>query len=334
MGSKKIKKKTKPNLNAHKIIVKFQGRVGFGLHSNTNELLYALSEMSQAVYGCVLVLDFMDVEFFYPSGLNSIVTLGSYLIKTKSCFINHLTPRNDAVNAFLIQSGFDENTTHKHKAQQDSFTFGLRNVAWANPNEISGMIDVIEQEVPLTLQAKNRVFENIAELINNVRDHAESPINCFIIGQAYPRVQRIRYCVGDAGIGIKTHLTKKYPELKARPTWEVIKHSTEYGITGSANDQNSGLGLYELKTLVRACGGSFCILSEDGFYEETVDPTVVPSSINEIRQDLDFYFHGTVIDIILSHPSQTITYSRTSKAEIPENKQLITNLPKNIDGHN
>jgi hypothetical protein len=310
MPSHKIKRQKKRNPFAPIVTVKFCGRVGFGLHADTVHLLNCIRKMYEVTYKGNLELDFTDVDFIYPSAINVIVIAGQYLINKNNCFIRNMYPKNEEVKGFLIESGFADvvGVSSQKTSKNNDQTFKIAQFNWANNDEIDRLISVIETELCISLDAKNRVHENFAELINNVSDHSQSQFGCYVIGQAFPQTGRIRYCIGDAGIGIKTHLSKKYPEYNSWLSCDVIAKATEYGVTGSTNNMNSGIGLAEMKELVHICGGSFMILSEDGLYEEIITENDAGQEKLVINKTtLDFSFQGTFVDIILqSDPTKKI----------------------------
>lgn len=273
-----------------------------------------------------LFLDFSDVEFFYPAGINILTLIGYYLMSKKSFKIRQNLPTKKEVNDFLSISGFKhfvglKNNKDVKKTNSPNETYKIRRFDWVNDNEIDNLIKMIETELKMSLNVKSRIFENIAELIMNVVQHSSSPFDCFVIGQAYPRSHNIRYCIGDAGIGIKNHLSNNYPDLAKKNSCEAIKLSLQDGVTGNKSGENIGAGLYDLTNLVKLCGGSFIILSGDGFYEEIVkyDNNKMKTEINEKK--LNFIFQGTFIDIRLESKPNLKVFQKGEK--IPKKYRLI-----------
>lgn len=74
--------------------------------------------------------------------------------------------------------------------------------------------------------------------------------------------------------------------------------------------------------MVHLCGGSFLILSGDGIYEEKIDYKNgdIPD-IEKKKIQLDFYFQGTFVDIILNSKPGMKIFSKNEK--IPDDFTLI-----------
>lgn len=274
--------------------------------------------MNEVPYGGIIIIDFSNVDFLYPSGLNTIVCTGINLLD-KNRFIKQIDPKNREVSDFLDYSGFRDIVgigMRNSKIQQPDTTYKIHSFDTVDDNEISKLVDVIEKELNMSLSVKNRIHENIAELIMNTVHHSESKSICYVIGQAYPTSNHIRYCIADAGIGIKEHLSRNNQDISQKPTSEVIELATEYGVTGNPKE-NSGIGLNDLKELVYACGGSFRILSEDGFYEEEIESDGKRKTNMKM---LDFNIHGTFIDVLLNNNPE---YKIYLKDEIPNEFNLL-----------
>jgi hypothetical protein len=157
MSRYKIKKKKVPNLYAPKKEIKLNGRIGFGLHANTEHLLNILKEMNDVQYGGIIIIDFSDVDFLYPSGLNTIVCTGINLIVAKNQFIKQRDPKNRDVSDFLDYSGFRDIVgigMRDSKIEQPDTTYKIHPFDNVDDNEISKLIDVIENELNMSLSVK------------------------------------------------------------------------------------------------------------------------------------------------------------------------------------
>lgn len=311
--------------------IKFKGRIGFGINGNTQELLSCLKQMCTFGYSGRIILDFSEVVFFYPSSLNIIVVAGLYFIKNHRCIIEQKEPVSPDANNFLKHSGFCDAvnlSAFKIKDGQkqifdEQTTYKIRNLIRPDGSETQKLLDIIETQLKMTLTIRTQIDDNLLELLENVRQHSKSNIGAYIIGQAYPQSHRIRYCIGDAGIGIREHLSYNYPDLLKKNSCEAIKLALQDGVTGTKGLQNAGQGLFLLRELVKLVGGYYAILSGDGLYEEYIEYKDDPKKpiIKENSIPLDFTFHGTFIDIILNAPAECKLFSEKDK--IPDEFRLI-----------
>jgi len=306
------------------INIKLLGRFGFGLHANTDHVLQCAEDILKAKEKDEIYLDFSDVEFLYPSGLNILIVLGKYLANTRNCRILQNEPKDPEVKNFLLESGFSHEvgvkleTNGRVPPHDESYIYKIRNFTDIDDYEIERLIDVIEKELKLSDYVRQNLHENLAELILNVNQHSQSPEGCYIIGQGYENTHRIRFCIGDMGIGIRQHLGNKYTDLLTKDSTEAIEMALQEGITGTLHNQNAGVGLSYFRRFVEVCNGSFIIISDNGFYmEEKIKGT----KTKPVKKSLNFKFPGTLIDVtILSQRGMKLFH----KSEpIPKEYRLI-----------
>jgi anti-sigma regulatory factor (Ser/Thr protein kinase) len=102
------------------------------------------------------------------------------------------------------------------------------------------------------------------ELMNNVADHAYSTVGGFAMAQFYPTQKRIQFVIADAGIGFLSNIRQKDERVDSE--CEAIKRALEKGFTASrertyGGERNAGFGLYAMKEILDAVGGTFVIAS-------------------------------------------------------------------------
>jgi len=282
--------------------VKLSGRFGLGLHADSNNVLECAKEMLNINENEGIFIDFSKADFLYPSGINILLIIGKHLQITKRCKIRQNFPENPEVKNFLVESGFSEEAKVKIPVDKSipphngKYIYKIRQFGWPDDYHVEELIKVIEEELALSDKVRLDAHENLTELILNVQQHSRSPIHCFIIGQGYTKTNRVRFCIGDAGISIKNHLGAKYSELLNKDAVESIEKALIEGITGAPGNQNSGVGLSYFRKFVHTCGGSFTILSNNGLYSE--EAGILKPSIK--KRTLDFEFPGTLIDFTIS----------------------------------
>jgi hypothetical protein len=110
-------------------------------------------------------------------------------------------------------------------------------------------------------------FEAINELISNSVEHSSFDCN----GEGYFLLQRyvdsegnvnVLMSVGDYGMGIRTHLIRKYPELSSLAELEILLQAIS-GKSGRIRDAG-GRGLKSICALTKEYGGYFFIRSNYG----------------------------------------------------------------------
>jgi len=302
--------------------VKLTGRFGLGFNANFEIVLECAKTMLTAKEEEEVFLDFSDVKFLYPSGINVLVAIGRYLQYQRKCSISQNFPKDKEVCNFLDESGFSKEVgvsvpmDSNIPAHNVEYIYKMRQFTWLNNFEVEKLLDVIEKELQMSPAVRRDVHESLTELILNVKQHSNSPFDCYIIGQGYPTTHRIRFCIADGGIGIKKHLGRKYEDLLNKNSTEAIEKALIEGITGTVGNENSGLGLTYFKDFVIFCGGSFTILSGDGLYYEETDIFKQPK-----KYSLNFEFPGTLIDFTINSKPNIKLFRKTE--EVPKEYRLI-----------
>jgi len=109
---------------------------------------------------------------------------------------------------------------------------------------------------------------SISELINNVYDHAESPIDAYIFCQFYPKKNQIIVSVSDLGIGIPGSVNRYLIKNNKLPISDIecIKRALEPNKSVHSKSHNKGLGLDNLLTFIKSTNGYIRIISNQAFY--------------------------------------------------------------------
>lgn len=113
----------------------------------------------------------------------------------------------------------------------------------------------------LPLDDLTTIQEAVFELMQNVKDHAESDI-LYVSGQYYPNKHKIELSFADAGVTIPKKFLQKYESSKSDDL--LIKWATEEG-NSTKNISSSGLGLYDIKESLNGIG-KLTIVSNYGYY--------------------------------------------------------------------
>ena len=102
--------------------------------------------------------------------------------------------------------------------------------------------------------------------------HAESPIDCFVAGQSYPKTGKVEVAVLDLGQTIRVHLSKNPLHSRVRSDEEAILLAVQDGVTGTPPGQqnrrgfaNSGAGLAFVREFCEGGSGELTVLSGDSW---------------------------------------------------------------------
>ena len=134
---------------------------------------------------------------------------------------------------------------------------------------------------------------SLAELFNNINDHAGSKVSGYCISQFYPRNDTLKIAVCDFGKGIP-NVVNDFLATVGRPQVsdeQAIEMAFEKAFSSKSTPQNRGFGLDTIKDIVLYCGSTMRVYSNKGAYKLSATETnVFPLKSN---------FEGTLYEIVL-----------------------------------
>jgi len=248
-------------------------------------------------YGSKIELDFNGIDFIMPFHLSSLACLieeywiNGIDIRFAKCY------RID-ISDYLYQIKF--------------FDF------WKNGNRQNFIPSAKQTTLPLTkisrknissyvIRAENYFQDNfmnskdlspinisLAEVFNNICDHAESPVSGFSITQYYPNKNQICISVCDFGVGIPNTINRFLNRIAEQglSDTKALAKSLERNFTIKSIPNNGGLGLDNIRSCALECGGEISIISNKAVLKVSKENIVKLYSLKNC-------FEGTLIKIIL-----------------------------------
>jgi hypothetical protein len=135
----------------------------------------------------------------------------------------------------------------------------------------------------------------LAELINNVHDHANSPIDSYVFCQYFEKKSKIILAVSDLGIGIpssvNSYLQRKGSTLLTAE--ETVKWALELKKTTQSMPHNAGRGLDTISTFLQTNKGTWRL------YSDSIRMTSTPES-NKFEENPVKHFKGTIMEISIN----------------------------------
>lgn len=109
----------------------------------------------------------------------------------------------------------------------------------------------------------------LEEILRNVEDHADSPVNALVQAQYYQSKKNVVVTVGDTGYGILWNMRQRHSDLADDS--EALRKAMQPGMSGrnTRKGTNAGLGLTVSSSMVARIGGMFQIASGDAVLEVT-----------------------------------------------------------------
>lgn len=148
------------------------------------------------------------------------------------------------------------------------FAVPVRVQTTANFNDPDPIVALISRHRPLNVDAEEYLRICINEVIQNVEDHARSPVGCVTCARFSNDVGEVRVAIVDSGIGIGTTLRSRYPGITSAA--DALARVLEGGYSAKSRPNNMGVGISNLANIViRQLNGELLIASEDAVAEGT-----------------------------------------------------------------
>lgn len=152
--------------------------------------------------------------------------------------------------------------------QMRETNFRIEHVRWPLGDTSDRIMDLLAPRASLQPGMFPRMTESLDEVMRNALTHAVSPIDCIVVGQAYPATEKVDVAVLDLGQTIRSHLTQNPRYAHLSSDTEAIRTATEDGVTGTPDgeknhrgEDNSGAGLAELREFCESGCGELTVLS-------------------------------------------------------------------------
>lgn len=307
-------------LGPGEVRIEFEGRLD--LDSSHGFLFEKLRPLFGAQAGAgKFVLDFTKVDFIYPSALTFILIARERLEANGVGLEIELT-EGSPIHGYLHDCGLSEYIPLP-PLPTDAAPSNLADLSSApkvfpmKQGMLTGtksagerMVDLLKAEQPLSEMAEANVIDSIDEILRNVSNHSKYT-NHIMMGQAYPKSQRIRFCVYDNGVGIKNHMTELlyrdrhqrfrelisealYLELKDGSANKAIEQAARYEVSATNYTANSGAGLaFLINDLSVPTQGVVSIFSGNGFVQWKAGAI-------ERNEALPFEIKGTLVSVTIN----------------------------------
>ncbi len=276
----------------------------FQLHQ-LERLVLALGPLAAIQEPHLMRLDMSGVSFVCPTAIATLATvladrLGRGMLIEGSAYTQ---PRNWLVAMYLSRMNFNRlfsKDTFEGFTRREAQTFTP--CLWIDPsNEAAETAEPVATAAgsALTLTPVEEITVELAvtEMVQNVLDHAQSPVGGFVVAQGGKRKASVfELAIADPGLGISASLRRiaKYESLDT--DLAGIQEALKPGVTSNPEGNNSGVGLSALRNAVRQNGGTLIVRSgtavvESGRVERSADGLAALQGTLvavKIRQDAPF----------------------------------------------
>ena len=218
---------------------------------------------------------------------------------SKDCGLNLLV-NNPAVLEYVKAIGLQDFCQKNHSESIEIYeiqSFTAMPIKRLTRETMGYYIDTTRHYFESICQGKDLDVLNIAlaELINNVHDHANSPIDSYVFCQYFEKKSKIILAVSDLGIGIpssvNSYLQRKGSTLLTAE--ETVKWALELKKTTQSMPHNAGRGLDTISTFLQTNKGTWRL------YSDSIRMTSTPES-NKFEENPVKHFKGTIMEISIN----------------------------------
>jgi len=153
-------------------------------------------------------------------------------------------------------------------------------------------LDVALGEVNAYRSSMSSLEWSLSEIMDNVLNHAQSPVGGFVQLAIFPSSKKLAFCVADCGRGILESLREGFPTLRSDRV--AIGEAVKSGVTRN-KDFGQGNGLSGSLALATSSGGWFRIVSG----QAALAWRLTEPEIFEVENDHKYF--GTIVDVQLPY---------------------------------
>lgn len=222
-----------------------------------------------------VVVDTSQAVFLAPWAVTLLCAYSLWLGDSFGCHVSIRHDPTTRVGGYLIAAGLYELLDAPRPANylitDDSHTAPLTQITTSSEippfvSQVTALLQIDDEEL------EGAVRYSLVELLRNVVQHARSPIGGVAMAQYFPKTGLVEVAVADVGIGVRSTLCTRYPEITtelAALKFAMMPHvSGTFGtrMYGSMLD-NAGLGLFFIKEIVERSAGGFFLASNNSLVD-------------------------------------------------------------------
>jgi len=241
-----------------------------------------------------VLFDCGSLRFIRPLGVNLLALMIQGLLKQGFTQIYFTDPLSIDCQKYLHDQGFYQEFQIENnivRPSPRSTSVGLRRMEQFDGFYFDQISRWLNKNSLLPDQAIDDIVKvTLSEIINNVIDHSDSSIGCYVSAQAYPRENRLLFSVVDLGVGFLKTLSDS-PKYRNLPSNEqAIALAVKPGVSCKSRGGNIGAGLDILSGFLQYYSGELEIVSMDGRWNQASNGSC--SSMT-----MGFSFPGTCINL-------------------------------------
>lgn len=265
--------------------------------------LFDLYRQAKTTTADEICFDLTRTESITPFGIIMLTaTIAECQNRGKKC--KYRRPVKKSAQRFFREVGFnnyfqllDGAHTEPHNIRTGNIQ--LSRLTGLNTEIADTITEILAHHLRISEDLKGSLRLSISEAITNVIDH--SGVNdYYICCWNCPSLKKIRLCIADLGMGIRSSLTKRSQYSNIKTDHQAILKAIEDGV--SSRPEKAGLGLDHISRFMRVNKGQLCIISCRGKVFWKYDQGKI------LEQKMKTQFHGTIIKMIINSDRDSLYF--------------------------
>lgn len=213
-----------------------------------------------------LRLDARCCERFEPAGVTAVAAALVDRTLSRLPPASIVPPRDPEVHHYLEEVGFYDffgpvDNIRARTCRSETQALKARCLTVRNLQYVEDVATLLVQRVGgVAEDAAHSVQLCLTELLDNVIEHARSPVGAVMHARWYRYAGNVRISVADLGVGIPESL-RRVPDYSNQADVDLVRRVVEVGGMTSRLNRSGGLGLKHLSELASIRQGRMLVLS-------------------------------------------------------------------------
>ena len=216
-----------------------------------------------------VILDFSTCEGISESVMLPLVPILTKYRELENFDFRYIQPQEDVLRRLFINTNWAHYIMPERYAQnphEGGHVPALRFGYGANGGQgdiLDRVMDLILSQLQTNRDTLKAVEWSLGEIMDNVPNHADSPVGGFVQATAYRSQNTVEFVVADAGIGIPESMS-----MNDHPA--ALRRAIDEGVTRDKT-RNAGNGLFGSYQVAAISNGTFEIRSGWGLLYRTIE---------------------------------------------------------------
>lgn len=233
-----------------------------------------------------VIVDLSKCECLGPDAVTVFAAVHRDLARQSRRLTIHPPVGPPSLRTFFDWSGLEavvaERSPPDAQLGEDFNVLPIRTFVSANLLAPEPIVGIVRSRLRASEEWQEYLAICVNEVMQNIQDHSQSPIGGLMSAKFTAEAKELRVAIVDRGLGVCATLKGRFPDTTPE---NALKRVIEGRYTALSRQNNAGLGINHLKSIVQILGGHLYMVSWESEF-----------ALNPERQHynvLPFQFRGT-----------------------------------------